>query len=63
MECKFFNKRMKTLKEYCSCLYKLDGCGAGGLLHILLDDDNYLDDDIKWCIDQCVKHPANASSQ
>jgi len=34
-------------------LYSLPRCGAGGLCHIVTDDDNILDDDIKWVIDYC----------
>lgn len=56
-ECKYFNPKMNALLEYCKCLYRLEGCGAGGLLHILLDDDNFDDDSIKFCLDQCIAHP------
>ena len=55
--CKYYNSNMKTLCEYCKALYRLDGCGCGGPLHILLDDGNYNDHDIQFCIDECSKHP------
>lgn len=61
--CKYFNNHMKTLKAYCECLYKLDGCGAGGLLHILLDDNNYTDHDILFCMAECLKHPEQEESK
>lgn len=53
MICKYYKPRMKLLLEYCKCLYKLPGCGAGGSLHILLDDDNYSDSDLEWCRRYC----------
>jgi len=30
--------------------YELDGNGAGGSLHVVLDDGNLEDDNIKYCI-------------
>jgi hypothetical protein len=53
---------MDTLLEYCKALYNLKGCGAGGLLHILLDDDNYRDGDILYCLEECMKHPEREES-
>ena len=32
------------------------------MLHILLDDDNYLDDDIAYCLKECVMHPEREES-
>lgn len=52
--CKYYNPHMETVLEYCSCLYKLENCCAGGHLHILLDDGNYDDDDILWCKQSCL---------
>lgn len=46
-----------ALKKLCKTFYTLPGCGAGGPLHILLDDDNYRDGDIEFCIQQCLFHP------
>lgn len=60
--CMFFNKDMIALKRLCKTLYSLEGCGAGGNLHILLDDDNYDDDSILWCLEECLKHPEHPSS-
>ena len=45
MDCKYYNKHLNTICEYVRCLYSLEGCVSGGLLHILLDDDNYDDDE------------------
>ena len=62
MNCKYFNEHMLTILEYCKCLYKLKGCSAGGPLHILLDDDNYSDDDIDFCMVECLKNPEHEGS-
>lgn len=62
MECKFYNKHLDTIREMIGCLYSLNGCGAGGMLHILLDDDNIDDDDITWCLKECLKHPEKEES-
>jgi hypothetical protein len=61
--CKYFNKHLETIREYISCLYNLEGCGSGGLLHILTDDDNYMDSDIFFCLSECNRHPEKEESQ
>ena len=63
MECKYYNKHLETIKEYIGCLYNLEGCGSGGLLHILLDDDNFDDDDIAYCLKACLAHPERECSK
>lgn len=60
--CKFYNSYMDTLLEYCKCLYRLDGCAAGGPLHILLDDNNIDTDDILFCLNECLTHPEENGS-
>lgn len=59
---KYYKPRMKTLLEYCTCLYQLEGCGCGGNLHILLDDDNIDTNDILFCLNECITHPENEES-
>lgn len=61
-ECKYWKKEMLTILEYCKCLYKLDGCLCGGKLHILLDDYNYTDSDILFCLKECLLHPEEPES-
>lgn len=56
-KCKYHKPHMDILKQYCTLLYTLDGCGAGGMLHIVLDDNNIDDDDIYYCLKECVHHP------
>ena len=61
--CKYWNPHMNTVLEYCRCLYKIDGCGAGGSLHILLDDDNYDTDSVVFCLKECLAHPEKEESE
>lgn len=56
MKCKYHEPRMDLLLSYCKRLYKLPECGAGGCLHILLDDNNYDDDSLKFCRRYCKEH-------
>ena len=63
MKCKYYNKHLETIKEYIGCLYNLPMCGSGGLLHILLDDDNYDDDDILFCLKECITNPGREESK
>ncbi len=62
-KCKYYNNHLETIREYIGCLYNLEGCASGGLLHILLDDDNYDNDDIEWCLQECEKHPEKEESE
>lgn len=58
-ECKHYIKRVDTIRSYIGCLYILDdgNCCTGGLLHIVTDDGNLEDHHIKWCLEECNKHP------
>lgn len=62
-KCKHYNKHLDTIKAYINCLYRLEGCCTGGLLHILLDDDNIEDHHIQWCLEECEKHPEEEESE
>lgn len=62
-KCRYYNPRIKTIKAYVQCLYELDGCACGGLLHILLDEDNIYDKDILYCLGECIKHPEKEESK
>lgn len=62
-KCKYYNPHLDTIKEYVGCLYHLEGCSVGGLLHILLDDDNIEDEHICWCLGECLKHPEREESK
>ena len=61
--CKHYTKHLETVREYISCLYNLDECGTGGLLHIALDDGNLDDDDIQWCLERCESNPEREESE
>lgn len=62
-KCKYYRSHLDTIREYIGCLYKLKGCSSGGMLHILLDDDNLDDDDILFCLRECVTHPEEEEAQ
>lgn len=57
-ECKYFIKRVNTIRDLIACLYDLDdgNCCTGGLLHIVADDGNLEDHHIQFCLDECIKH-------
>lgn len=56
-KCRYYNPHLATIREYIRCLYSLEGCEAGGLLHILLDDGNCNDGNIAFCWKECIQHP------
>ena len=60
--CKYYRPYMDNLKNLCELLYELPECGCGGMLHIVLDDDNLEDDDIYYCLKECVIHPEKPES-
>lgn len=63
-KCKYYNKRIDTIKAYISCLYDLDdgNCCTGGLLHIVTDDGNLEDHHITYCLNECINHPEREES-
>lgn len=63
MKCQYYTKHLETIFGYIKCLYEIEGCGAGGLLHILLDDDNLDDSSISYCLAECIKHPEREESK
>lgn len=50
-----YNPKMPIIAEMIHVLYSLDGCGCGGLCHIVTDDDNIRDSDLEWVIQYCKK--------
>ena len=62
-KCKYYTPHLETVKKYVKCLYQIEGCSCGGLLHILLDDDNYEDEDILFCLKECLNHPEREESK
>lgn len=64
-KCKFYDKHIDTIKAYIHCLYGLDdgNCCTGGLLHIVTDDGNLEDDDIRFCLNLCNEHPEREESE
>lgn len=53
--CKYYKPYMDILKNIVGKYYKLDGCGAGGPLHVLLDDGNYGLHTVHFCMDTCFE--------
>ena len=53
MRCKYWTKEIEEVCKLVRTLYDDMGEGAGGLLHIALDDCNLDDDSIQWCIEYC----------
>lgn len=62
-KCKYYNSHLDTVREYIGCLYNIDGCITGGMLHILLDDDNYDDRSIIFCLKYCLQNPHKEESK
>ena len=49
------SKLFEQMKDECRGFYRKDGNGAGGSLHLVLDDGNVSDDNVKFCIDYAEK--------
>ena len=63
MLCKYFREDMVDLRVKCGELYELENCGSGGLLHILLDEDNFDTGSINFCLEECRAHPERPESK
>ena len=61
--CKHYNRHLETIRAYIGCLYRIQGCCTGGLLHIMLDYDNLENCHIEWCLQQCEEHPECEESE
>lgn len=61
--CKHYTKHLDTINAYIGCLYRIEGCECGGLLHVMIDDDNIEDHFIKWTLDECNKHPEREEAE
>lgn len=53
--CKYYTEKMSQLVDKCRKLYQYPGWSAGGVLHIVLDDDNFEDEDLNHCYTNCRK--------
>lgn len=62
IRCRYFKPEWNALKTLCKTLYGLPYCGSGGPLHILLDDNNLRDEDITFCLEQCLESPEKPES-
>lgn len=48
-----YNSKAQVICGLIQLLYELPGCGAGGCCHIVTDDDNIEDHNLKFVIDWC----------
>lgn len=53
MRCKYWSEEVAEVCKLVKHLYYDMHEGAGGMLHIVLDDFNIDDDDLEWCIEYC----------
>lgn len=63
MKCKYYKKHLDTIRKMIDLLYSLENCQSGGCLHLLLDDYNVDDDDIKFCLKQCGDNPEKEEAE
>lgn len=51
------NKRLnsKQILPMINAYYKLPGVGLGGSLHIVLEDPNYQNHHVQWCINHAIE--------
>ena len=61
--CKYYHKHLETIREYIFCLYQLEDCCTGGLLHAITDDGNLTDRDLERGYVDCVEHPELEESE
>ena len=61
-KCKYWNDHMNTIIALIGCLYDIEGCSCGGLLHVMVDDDNLDDSTIAWTLAECLKNPSKEES-
>lgn len=50
-----WNPKMPIIEGMIHILYDQPGCMSGGLCHIVTDDDNIRDSDLKFVIEYCEK--------
>lgn len=50
-----YKPEMKIVSDLVGILYDIPDCGAGGVAHIVLDDDNIDDDDLQFVINATEK--------
>ena len=48
-----WDNRIEIVNKLICVLYDIPGAGAGGCCHIVTDDDNIDDDNLKWVINYC----------
>lgn len=56
-DCKHYDPKLEMIRELIACLYSLDGCSAGGIAHVLTDDNNFNDSTIEIVRQCCDEEP------
>lgn len=51
--CKYYNKHIDTIRAYIDCLYQIMGMYNGGLMHVMIDDQNIDEGTILWTLERC----------
>lgn len=60
---KYWHPKFEIVANLIHLLYKLDGCICGGLCHIVVDENNIRDNDLKCVIDLCNKNKDKIDSE
>lgn len=60
--CKYYRNRLRTICSYIDCYLSIDEDDTD-FLHILLEDDNYLDNHITSCLGDFIQHPERERSK
>lgn len=55
-----YNPKMEIIVELIHMLYQLPDCETGGCCHIVTDDDNVHDNDLKWVMEYCHRQENNS---
>lgn len=53
--CKYYKPKLKAIVIMIHALYEMEGCGCGGICHVILDNDNYDDHTIECVLKDCQK--------
>ena len=54
-KCKYYDQEVEIVGRYIDCLYDLPECSCGGMLHIVVDDDNVEDHNLDYSLDYIKK--------
>lgn len=61
-KCKYWDNHLATIIKLIQCLYDIEGCCCGGLLHVMIDDENIDDGSIIFTLRECLNNPDREES-